>query len=170
MNFKEYIREVSGFPTPAVNFYDITTLLKDRTAFNAVINRIAEKYLDKRIDIVLGIEARGFIIGAPVAHKLGVGFVPARKPGKLPAETARREYDLEYGKDALEVHKDAIQQGQRVLIIDDVLVTGGTARAAADLVESLGGEVISMAFLIELSKLNGRKKLAKWNVECLITY
>jgi len=169
-NLKDHIREVSDFPKDGINFYDITTLLKHKQAFNHIINRITERYLDKKIDVVVGTEARGLIIGAPVAHNLGVGFVPARKPGKLPAEIAKVDYGTEYSKDSLELHKDSIHAGQRVLIVDDLLATGGTAKATAELVESIGGDVVSMVFLIELMALNGREKLTKWDIYSMLKY
>lgn len=170
MDFKEKIRVIQDFPTKGVRFKDITTLLKDSKAFGDAINELAEYYKDKEIDLVVGPEARGFAIGAPVAYVLGAGFVPVRKPGKLPADTIKYSYDLEYGKDSLEVHRDAIQPGSSVLIVDDLLATGGTTQASIQLVEQLGGKVAGLAFVIELSYLNGREKLSGYDIRTLVTY
>lgn len=170
MDFKEKIRVIPNFPSEGIRFKDITTLLKDGAAFKEAINEIAGRFEDEKIDIVVGPEARGFAIGAPVAYVLGAGFVPVRKPGKLPAETIKYSYDLEYGNDTLEIHKDAIQKGSRVLIVDDLLATGGTTSATINLVEELGGEVIGLAFVIELSYLNGRKLLKDYDISTLVTY
>jgi adenine phosphoribosyltransferase len=170
MNLKNLIRDVPDFPKKGIVFKDITTLTKDAAGFRATVDAIAERYLGADVDLVLGIESRGFIFGAAVAYKMGVGFVPARKPGKLPGETVRAEYDLEYGKDCIEVHRDAIGKGQRVLIVDDLLATGGTAAAAAKLVEQLGGEVVAVTFVIDLSFLKGRDKLTGYDVHCLVEY
>lgn len=170
MDLREKIRNIPDFPQQGVQFKDITTLLKDGKAFRLGIDRLAAPYQDQNIDIVIGPEARGFAIGAPVAYVLGSGFVPIRKPGKLPAETLRYEYTLEYGKDALEIHKDAISPGSRVLIADDLLATGGTTMATIKLVEELGGKVVGLAFLIELSFLNGRQVLAGYDITSLIQY
>lgn len=170
MNFKEKIRVVMDFPEPGIRFKDITTLLKDGEAFRAAINQLASSFKDQQIDLVVGPEARGFAVGAPVAYALGAGFIPVRKPGKLPAETIRHQYSLEYGHDALEVHKDAILPGQRVLIVDDLLATGGTTQATISLIEELGGEVAGVAFMIELSYLQGRERLAGYNVVSLVSY
>lgn len=167
---KSLIREVPDFPKPGINFYDITTLLKDPAGWRAVIDALRRHYEAATIDIVVGIEARGFIFAPAIAYALGAGFVPVRKPGKLPAATARVEYALEYGTDSLEVHRDAIQPGQRVLILDDVLATGGTAAAVAQLVEDLGGTVAGLGFVIELDFLNGRQKLAGRELFSLIRY
>ena len=164
------IRSVPGFPKPGIMFRDITTLAKDPAGLRAAVDAIAGHYEKAGIDVVVGIESRGFIFGTAVAYKLGVGFVPARKPGKLPAETVRAEYSLEYGTDAIEMHRDAISRGQRVLIVDDLLATGGTAAAAVKLVEVLGGQVVALAFLIDLSFLHGRAKLAGYEVFSLIEY
>jgi adenine phosphoribosyltransferase len=164
------IRTVPGFPKPGIMFRDITTLARDPEGLRAAVDAIASRYEKARIDIVVGIESRGFIFGAAVAYRLGVGFVPARKPGKLPAETVRAEYSLEYGTDAIEMHRDAITRGQRVLIVDDLLATGGTAAAAVKLVETLGGQVVALAFLIDLTFLNGRAKLGGYEVFSLIEY
>ncbi|SHE84047.1 MULTISPECIES: adenine phosphoribosyltransferase [Caloramator] len=170
MNLVEKIRIIEDFPKKGISFKDVTTLLKDGEAFKYAVDKMIEYAKDKNIDLVVGPEARGFVFGTPVAYGLGVGFVPVRKPGKLPADTLKYEYDLEYGSDCLEIHKDAIKPGQRVLIVDDLLATGGTIASVANLVEQLGGEVVGMCFLIELTGLNGREKLAKYDVESLIKY
>lgn len=167
---KERIRDIPDYPKPGIVFKDITPLLKDAEAFKQVVEAIADHYRDQRIDYVVGIESRGFIFGAAVATALSAGFIPVRKPGKLPHHTHRCEYALEYGSDALEIHQDAVETGKRVLIVDDVLATGGTAAAAVQLVECTGGEVVGLAFLIELSFLKGREKLADRDVLSLITY
>jgi adenine phosphoribosyltransferase len=167
---KKLIREVPDFPKPGILFYDITTLLKSRDGLRAVIDAFAERYRRVPIDTVIGIEARGFIFGPAVACALGTGFVPVRKPKKLPAAVEAVEYQLEYGTDRLEVHKDAIEPGQNVLIVDDVLATGGTAAAVASLVEKLGGHVAGLAFVIELLFLDGRKKLGNHDVFSLVSY
>jgi adenine phosphoribosyltransferase len=169
-HLKKLIREVPDFPKPGILFYDITTLLKDKTGFATLIDALSEPYIGKNIDVVLGIEARGFIFGPALAYRLNAGFVPVRKPKKLPAETARFTYELEYGTDTLEIHKDAVQNGQRVLIVDDLLATGGTATACAQLVESLGGIVGGLAFAVELDFLKGRDRLAKYDVFSLLHY
>jgi adenine phosphoribosyltransferase len=169
-NLKALIREVPDFPKPGILFYDITTLLKDPVGLHGSVDSLAEHYLGQVIDRVVGIEARGFIFAPMVAYRLNAGFVPVRKPKKLPAETARVEYDLEYGKDSLEIHRDAITPGQKVLIIDDLLATGGTAAAVAELVESLGGIVAGMGFLIELEFLNGKEKISKYDVHSVLKY
>jgi adenine phosphoribosyltransferase len=155
----KYIRDVPDFPKKGVLFKDITTLLKDPTAFHAAIERLTEEFRQDRVDLVVGMESRGFIFGAPLAYNLGSGFVPVRKLGKLPAETLRVEYALEYGTNTLEIHKDAIKPGQRVLIVDDLLATGGTVAATIELVRRLGGTVVAVSFLIELLFLEGRKYL-----------
>lgn len=170
MNLYEKIRIIEDFPKKGISFKDVTTLLKDGEAFKYSVDKIIEYAKDKNIDLVVGPEARGFVFGTPVAYGLGVGFVPVRKPGKLPADTLKYEYDLEYGSDCLEIHKDAIKPGQRVLIVDDLLATGGTIASVANLVEQLGGEVAGMCFLIELTGLNGREKLSKYNVESILKY
>ena len=167
---KSRIREVPDFPKPGINFYDITTLLRDPEGFKAAIDSLAAPFADARIDIVVGIESRGFILGGAVADRLGAGFCPIRKPGKLPAKTLRESFSLEYGTDSIEIHTDAIQPGQRVLVVDDVLATGGTARAAASLVKRLGGTLHGLAFLIELDFLNGREKLAGEQVTSILHY
>lgn len=168
--FKNYIRNVPDFPKQGIVFRDITTLLKNPTAYHSAINQIMEKFKDKNIDKVVGIESRGFILGAALAYNLGVGFVPIRKPKKLPAETIREEYQLEYGTDAIEIHKDAILPGENILLHDDLLATGGTIIAACKLIEKLGGRIAGISFLIELSFLNGRKLLANYEVHSLIKY
>jgi adenine phosphoribosyltransferase len=156
---KEKIRTVPHWPKEGIMFRDITTLLKDNEGFNRTINLFFERYRDMRIDLVAGIESRGFITGAALAHKLGVGFVPIRKPGKLPAETIAEEYELEYGKDKVEVHLDAIKAGDQVLLVDDLIATGGTALAACNLIRKLGGEVVECSFIIDLVDIGGKKKL-----------
>jgi len=172
MDLEKIIRDVPDFPKPGIVFKDITTLLQDGDAFRLALNRMMKKYLDANagIDKVMGIEARGFILGAVLAYKLGCGFVPARKPGKLPYRSVREEYTLEYGSNSLEVHEDGIRPGEKVLVVDDLLATGGTALAAARLVEKLGGEVAGIEFLVELSFLHGRDKLSPYKVSSLITY
>ena len=168
-DLKQYIREVPDFPKPGILFYDITTLLKDPRALRMTVDRFVWQF-EKRVDKVVGMESRGFMFGPIVAYNLNAGFVPVRKPGKLPAPTVRQTYDLEYGSDALEMHRDSISQGERVLIVDDLVATGGTALAAARLVEALGGEVTGLGFVIELTFLNGRAKLAGYEVASLIQY
>ncbi|SEN35547.1 adenine phosphoribosyltransferase [Lihuaxuella thermophila] len=170
MDFKEKIRVIPDFPQPGIRFKDITTLLKDGAAYKKAIDELVGYLKDKEIDLVVGPEARGFVVGAPLAYALGVGFVPVRKSGKLPAETIETSYSLEYGKDALAMHKDAIQAGQKVLIADDLLATGGTISATLDLVKQLGGEPVAAAFLIELSYLNGREKLKDLEIISLVQY
>lgn len=170
MELKEKIRVIEGFPKEGISFKDITTLVADGEAFKESIDRMAQYLKDKDVDVIVGPEARGFIFGVPVAYAMGIGFVPVRKPGKLPAETIGVEYSLEYGTDKLEMHKDAIKKGQRVAIIDDLLATGGTIEAVAKLVEQAGGEVVSMDFAIELTDLKGRDKLSKYDVMSLVEY
>ena len=170
MDLEKYIRNIDHFPKEGICFKDVTTLLKDKDAFRAAVKAIADNVRELNIDVVVGPEARGFIFGSPVAYELGVGFVPVRKPGKLPGETARFEYELEYGSDCLEIHKDAIQPGTRVAIIDDLLATGGTVISTIKLIESLGGVVVHAGFLIELSFLNGKDKLIGYNTSAVITY
>lgn len=170
MDLRSKIRVVPDFPKPGISFKDITTLLQDGEALRYVIDRMADYYQDKQVDVILGVESRGFLLGAPLAYKLGVGFVLVRKPGKLPAQTVRVEYELEYGKDALEIHADAIQPGQRVLLVDDLLATGGTMRAAAELVRKLRGEIVGFAFLIELVFLQGRARLGDKDIFTLVQY
>jgi adenine phosphoribosyltransferase len=169
-HLKALIREVPDFPKPGINFYDITTLLKDKQGYRDVIDALCQTVAAVPCDVILGIEARGFMFAPTVAYALGKGFLPVRKPGKLPHKTSRVEYDLEYGKDTLEIHADAIAPGQRVLIIDDVLATGGTASGVGRLVESLGGQVAAFAFVIELDFLHGRGKLEGYTVSSLIHY
>lgn len=167
---KKLIREVPDFPKKGILFYDITTLLKDKTGYATLIDLLAEHYIGKQVDLILGMEARGFIFGPALAYRLNAGFVPIRKPGKLPSTTARVEYDLEYGSNILEVHKDAIQKGERVLIVDDLLATGGTAEATAKLASSLGAEIGGLAFVVELDFLKGREKLKGYDVFSLLHY
>ena len=169
MNLEDKIRDVPDFPKKGIVFKDITPLLQDATAFKYVIDLLTKSYHDKNVDVVVAAEARGFILGAPLAYNMGAAFVPVRKPVKLPAECISAEYSLEYGVDSLEMHKDAIQPGQRALVIDDLLATGGTAKATCELVEQLGGEVVGIAFLIELTFLNGRAKLTDYDVLALVS-
>ena len=170
MDLKQTVRVIEDFPKEGISFKDITTLLQDGKALKFAIDEIIADLKDKNVDLIVGPEARGFLMGTPVAYGMGVGFVPVRKPGKLPWEVESYEYDLEYGSNTLEIHKDAIKPGQKVAIVDDLLATGGTMEAAAKLIEKLGGEVVSMQFLIELEDLEGRAKLAKYNVNSLIKY
>jgi len=167
---KKMIREVPDFPKKGILFYDITTLLKDKLGFAALIDALSEHYLESNVDLVLGMEARGFIFAPALAYRLNAGFVPVRKPGKLPAATTRYDYSLEYGTNTLEIHKDAIQKGQRVIIVDDLLATGGTAEATTQLVAALGGEVVGLGFVVELDFLRGRDKLQKFDVFSLLHY
>ena len=169
-DLKTYIREVPDFPKPGINFYDITTLMKDPLGLKMTVDRMTWLFVDQEIDKVVGMESRGFIFAPIVAASLNAGFVPVRKPGKLPAATIERTYDLEYGSDALEMHADAIESGERVLVIDDLIATGGTALATAQLIEDAGGEVAGMGFVIELAALNGREKLGDRPVRSLIRY
>jgi adenine phosphoribosyltransferase len=169
-DLKALIREVPDFPKPGINFYDITTLLKDSAGLSKVVGALHRRFSATPHDLILGIEARGFIFAPAVAYALGKGFVPVRKPGKLPAETVQMEYALEYGTDSLEIHADAIHLGQRVVIVDDVLATGGTAAAVARLVEKLGGEVVGFGFVVELDFLKGREKLTDYDIYSLIRY
>jgi len=164
------IRDIPDFPKPGILFYDITTLLKDGDAFREVIDRMADAVKDERIDLVVGMESRGFIFAAPLADRLGAGFVPVRKLGKLPAETIEVEYDLEYGTATLEIHRDAIQPGQRVLVVDDLLATGGTVLGTIELVRRLGGEIAGLSFMVELASLGGRAKLGEFAIHTLIAY
>lgn len=170
MDLNKVIREVENFPKEGINFKDITTLMQDGEAFKFTIDEFIKDLKDKNVDVIVGPEARGFLMGTPVAYGMGIGFVPVRKPGKLPYETESYDYGLEYGSDTLEIHKDAIKPGQRVAIVDDLLATGGTMEAAANLIEKLGGEVVSMQFLIELEFLKGREKLSKYDVNSLVKY
>jgi len=170
IDLKQMIRTVPDFPKPGINFFDITTLLKDPHGLKATIDSLANPYISARVDTVVGIESRGFILGSAVAQRISAGFIPMRKPGKLPAKVIKEIYDLEYGKDALEIHADAIEKGQRVLIVDDVLATGGTAAAATRLVRQLGGELLGLAFMIELTFLDGQSKLTGENVFSVLQY
>jgi adenine phosphoribosyltransferase len=167
---KELVRTVPDFPKPGILFYDITTLLKDKAGFAQLIDALAAHYIGKDIDLVLAIEARGFIFGPALAYRLNAGFVPVRKPKKLPAKTARVSYDLEYGADALEIHLDAIEPGQRVVIVDDLLATGGTMQATVQLVRQLGGEIAGLGFAVELDFLKGRAKFPEYDVFSLLHY
>ncbi len=167
---KSAIREIPDFPKKGIRFYDITTLLKDSKAFSAILEELASPYKDAGIEKVVAIEARGFIFGAPLAQQLGAGFVPIRKPGKLPADVYESTYSLEYGNSTIAVHQDAIGRGERVLLVDDLLATGGTMAAAVDLVKRLGGDIFSLAFLVELTDLKGRDKLKEYDVRSLIQY
>lgn len=170
MDIKNKIRIIENFPKKGISFKDITTLIQDKEAFKFTIDTLATALKDKNIDIVVGPEARGFIFGTPLAYVLGAGFVPVRKKGKLPCETISIEYELEYGTDILEIHKDSIKPGQKVVIVDDLLATGGTIESVAKLVESLGGEVVSMDFIIELTGLKGREKLRNYEINSLVKY
>ncbi|WP_426448613.1 adenine phosphoribosyltransferase [Paenibacillus sp. S-38] len=170
MNFKEYIRVIEDFPQPGISFKDITTLLADGKVYREVIRELASRLEGQQIDLIAGPEARGFVIGAPLAVALGIGFVPIRKSGKLPGNTIEADYALEYGKDKLAMHDDAIKPGQKVLIADDLLATGGTIATSMNLVKQLGGEVVGAAFLIELLELNGREKLDGIDVISLVQY
>ena len=170
IDLKKLIREIPDYPKPGILFYDITTLLKDPVGLHWAVDVLANNFLAQKIDRVIGVEARGFIFAPMVAYRLNAGFVPARKPNKLPAERAAMTYSLEYGKDAIEIHRDAISPGQEVLIIDDLLATGGTAAATARLVESLGGRVAGMGFVIELEELKGREKLSQYAVYSVLQY
>jgi len=167
-DLKKYIRDIPGFPKEGIIFKDITPLLKDGDAFKSTINALASSYTHKKIDVILSIESRGFIFGSALAHKLGLGLVPVRKKGKLPHKTHAASYGLEYGKDTLEIHQDAFEKGARVLIVDDLLATGGTTRAVCDLVEKMGGTIVGLAFVIELTALKGREKLKDYPIVSLI--
>ena len=170
MDLKSKIRTVPHWPIQGVMFRDITTLLQDAEAFRHACDELYNRYKDEKIDVVVGIESRGFIFGAVLAYKLGVGFVPVRKPGKLPAKTISEEYTLEYGKNKIEIHADAIKKGQKVLLIDDLLATAGTSGAAIKLIEKLGGEIVESAFIIDLPDLKGREKLKGYKVFSLISF
>ncbi|CAJ1003367.1 MULTISPECIES: adenine phosphoribosyltransferase [Bacillales] len=170
MDFRSYIRVIPDFPQPGIRFKDITTLLKDGAAYKAAIDELAQFARELQADVIAGPEARGFVVGAPLAYTLGLGFVPIRKSGKLPYKSIKADYSLEYGKDALAVHVDAIQPGQRVLIADDLLATGGTITTTINLVEQLGGKVVGAAFFIELTYLDGRQKLGDIPVKSLVQY
>ncbi|MGH9539923.1 MAG: adenine phosphoribosyltransferase [Terriglobales bacterium] len=167
---KKLIREIPDFPKPGILFYDITTLLKDKAGLATLIDALAEHYIEQDVDLVLGMEARGFIFAPALAYRLNAGFVPLRKPGKLPAATVKFDYALEYGTNTLEIHRDAIQKGQRVLIVDDLLATGGTASATAKLASSLGAEIAGLGFVVELDFLKGRELLQGYNVFSLLHY
>lgn len=169
-HLKKLIREVPDFPKPGILFYDITTLLKDKRGFATLIDKLSEQYLSEDIDLVLGMEARGFIFGPAVAYRLNAGFVPVRKPGKLPAATRKYDYALEYGTNTLEIHDDAIEKGQRVIIVDDLLATGGTAQATAKLAEALGATIAGLGFVVELDFLHPREKLKGYEVFSLLHY
>ena len=170
MDLKSKIRVIEDFPKKGISFKDITTLLKDGEAYKYLVRELSDQLKNLNVDVIVGPEARGFLIGTPVAYDLGVGFVPIRKPGKLPAETISYEYELEYGTDLLQIHKDAIKPGQRVAILDDLLATGGTVLATAKLIEQLGGQVVSINFLIELNFLQGRDVLQDYEVHSLVQY
>lgn len=170
MDLKDRIRVIDGFPKEGISFKDITTLLQDGEALKLTIDKIVEHLKDKNIDLIVGPEARGFLFGVPVAYAMGIGFVPIRKPGKLPYDTMKVEYDLEYGTDSLEIHKDSIKPGQKVAIVDDLLATGGTVSAVAKLVEEVGGEVVSLDFVIELTDLNGREKIDNYDIMSVVQY
>ena len=169
-DLKKLIREIPDFPKKGILFYDITTLLKDKLGFARLIDGLSANYIGKEIDLVLGMEARGFIFGPALAYRLNAGFIPVRKPGKLPSETAKISYELEYGSTSLEIHKDAIKKGERVLIVDDLLATGGTAVATAELANGLGAQIAGLAFVVELDFLKGREKLANYEVFSLLHY
>ena len=169
-DLKKLIREVPDFPKPGILFYDITTLLKDKLGFARLIDALTEHYINQDIDLVLGIEARGFIFGPALAYRLNAGFVPVRKPKKLPAEVLQWKYELEYGHDTLEIHKDSIEPGQRIVICDDLLATGGTAKATAEMAKSLGAEICGLGFVVELDALKGRDKLKGYDVFSLLHY
>lgn len=169
-NLKKEIREIPDWPKKGILFYDITTLLKKGDCFHQTIEALVEPYRDKQVDLVLGMEARGFIFAPSVAYALKAGFVPVRKPGKLPAAKLQVDYALEYGTDCLEIHKDAIEPGQRVLIVDDLIATGGTAQAVAQMVETMGGIVVGLDFVVELTFLGGRDKLKKFDVQSILKY
>ena len=170
MDLKDTVRSIPDYPEKGILFRDITTLLKDKDAFNSLIEQIARSLEGKAVDAVVGPEARGFIMGAPVSFAIHAGFIPARKPGKLPCETESMEYALEYGTDKLEIHKDAIKKGMRVAVVDDLLATGGTAKAVCKLIEKMGGEVVAVRFAIELSELDGRETLCGYDVDSVIKY
>lgn len=170
MDLKEKIRVIDNFPVEGISFKDITTLISDGEALREAINQIVEHLKDKKIDVIVGPEARGFIFGVPAAYALGIGFIPVRKPGKLPGEIISVNYGLEYGEDELQIHKDAIKPGQRVAIVDDLLATGGTVEGVAKLIEQAGGEVASLDFVIELTELNGKDKLKGYDVLSLVKY
>ena len=167
---EEYVRTIPDFPEPGIMFRDVTSVLQDPDGLKLAIDSLLEMVKDVDFDVVVGAESRGFIFGTPVAYAMGKAFVPARKPGKLPSETVSAEYDLEYGKAEIEIHKDAVRPGQKVVLVDDLIATGGTMEASCKLVEQLGGEVVKILFLMELAGLKGREKLAKYDVASVITY
>lgn len=170
MELKDYIRSIQDYPKEGILFRDITTLLKDKDAFKLAIDKMAEQVKDKKVDLVVGAESRGFLIGSALAYKMNCGFIPVRKKGKLPYKTISEEYALEYGTDTLYMHEDAIKKGDNVLVVDDLIATGGTALAMIKMVEKLGGNVIGSSFLIELEELNGRKEIEKYPINVLIKY
>lgn len=170
MELREKIRSIRDFPINGIDFKDITTVLKDAESFKETISQMTNSISGLDVDVVVGMEARGFLLGTPLAYELGAGFVPVRKPGKLPAETISYEYELEYGSDKLEMHRDAISKGQRVLIVDDLLATGGTAAATSKMIEELGGRIVGAIFLIELEELRGRDRLSDYRVESIVKY
>ncbi|MGH7255755.1 MAG: adenine phosphoribosyltransferase [Nitrospirales bacterium] len=170
MDYKALIRSVPDFPKPGILFYDITTLLKDAKAFQSIVSELVDRYRGQPIDKIVGIESRGFILGSPLAYHLNAGFVPVRKPGKLPADIFEVKYNLEYGSTSLAIHRDAIAMGERVLVVDDLLATGGTAAATVNLIRQLGGEIVGCVFLVELLGLRGRDKLNGCEVFSLITF
>jgi adenine phosphoribosyltransferase len=170
MDYKALIREVPDFPKPGILFYDITTLLKQPAAFRAVTDELSQKYRSQNVAKIVGIESRGFILGSPLAYHLGAGFVPVRRPGKLPADSFEVKYNLEYGSNSLAIHRDAIGMGERVLIVDDLLATGGTAAATVNLVRQLGGDIVALVFLVELTALKGRERLAGHPVHSVVSY
>lgn len=170
MDLRALVREIPDFPQPGISFKDITPVLKNGEALRYVVRTMASHFADRSVDLIVGVESRGFLIGAPLAYEMGIGFVLVRKPGKLPGPVIRVEYALEYGKDALEIHRDAIAPGQKVLVVDDLLATGGTVGAAAELVEKLGGEIVGFGFLIELAFLGGRRRLGDRDVLSLVRY
>ncbi|MCF8008997.1 MAG: adenine phosphoribosyltransferase [Halanaerobiales bacterium] len=170
MNFNDYIRNIPDFPKEGILFKDITPLLKDKDAFHAVIDKMADKFKAKKIDYVVGIEARGFIVGTPIAYRLNRGFIPVRKPGKLPYDKISASYDLEYGSSELEIHSDAINKGDKILLVDDLLATGGTTKASIDLIEKLGGDIVGIVFLLELLDLEGREHLKGYDVYSILKH
>ena len=170
MELKDYIRSIQDYPKEGILFRDITTLLKDKDAFKLAIDKMAEQVKDKKIDLIVGAESRGFLIGSALAYKMNCGFIPVRKKGKLPYKTISEEYALEYGTDTLYMHEDAIKKGDNVLVVDDLIATGGTALAMIKMVEKLGGNVVGSSFLIELEELNGRKEIEKYPINVLIKY
>lgn len=170
MDLKEKIRVIPDFPQPGISFKDITTLLRDGEALRETVKRLAEHFKGIEVDMIVGVESRGFILGAPLAYEMGLGFTLIRKPGKLPGQVLSVEYDLEYGTDSLEIHADAFPPGTRVLVVDDLLATGGTIAAAIELIKKLSGQVVGLAFLIELAYLNGRERLSEYDIVSLVQY